>query len=157
MADSRRELVLKAIVTALSVASVTKNTEATTKPAGLAVHRHLTRMEGEADLPDITVFQAGLNPNDKVTDLNSPELLVRLRCRVKAAAGISGDEALDPILVWAELALMDDYTLGGVSAYIGSPDMDAISAREYADTFAEATLQFPITYETKWGDPRQAP
>ncbi len=157
MADSQRELVLKALVTALEVVSVTKNLEATTKPTDLVVHRHFTRSPNPKDLPDITVFVAGENPDGIATDLNTRELLVRMRCRVQAAEGISGDEALDPILVWAELATMADHTLAGASAFIGSPDMDAISSRELADTFAEATLQFPVTFQTKWGDPRQAP
>lgn len=157
MADSRRELLLKAVVTSLEVASVTKNTESTTKPADLSVHRHLTRMANQADLPDMTVFFAGEVPEALATDLNTRRALVRVRCRVKAAAGVSGDEALDPLLAWAELAIMEDYTLGGTSAEVGSPDIDPISAREFADTYSEATLQFPILYETKWGDPRQAP
>lgn len=157
MADSIREVALKAIETALKVTSVTWHSEATTKPTGLNVHRHLTRGADQSDLPDITVYYMGESNDEQATDESTRSVRVGVRCRVKAGAGVTGDEALDPILTWAEIALLNEYTLGGAVADARLEGIDAISAREFADTFAEATMQFEFTVLTKWGDPRQAP
>lgn len=160
MADSRRELALKAVRTALQVASVTKNSETTTKPAELNVHRHLTRQVVHADLPDCTVFYIGerVAPiSEGAVDESLRFVRVGVRCREKAPKGVTGDEALDPILVWAELSVLNDHTLGGLVADSHLAGIDAISAREFADEFAEATLEFEFKLQTKWGDPRQAP
>jgi hypothetical protein len=160
MADSRRELLLKAVQAALEVASVNWHSEVTTKPAGLNVHRYLTRSVDAGALPDLTVFYVGESLDaglQAATDESRRSVRVGVRCRVKAGAGETGDEALDPVLVWAELAALTDYTLGGAAANARLEGVDAITAREYADTYAEATLQFEFTVLTKWGDPRQIP
>lgn len=157
MADSQRELILKAVAAALAVAQVDWHSEITTKPADLNVHRHYTRMGQNADFPDITVYYAGEpEPDEDATDGAKHGMLVRLRCRAKAAAGVSGDEALDPVLTWAEIALLSEPTLGGLAADIRPPAADALSARELTETYAETHLQFEITHFTKWGDPRQS-
>lgn len=159
MADLR-ESVIAAIKTALEVASVNWHSEVTTKPTGLDVHRHLTRSVDQSDLPDITVYYAGETLSSALqgpTDESERAVRVRLRCRAKAAAGETGDEALIPVLGWAEFAVLTDYTLGGVAAMTELEMVDALSAREYADTYAEAMLQFVVTLQTKWGDPRQSP
>jgi hypothetical protein len=160
MPDSRRELLLKAMQTALSAASVTLNGETTARPAGLEVHRHLTRDVSQTSLPDITVYYAGETLSTALrgaTDESERAVRVRLRVRAKAAPGQTGDEAIDPVLAWAEVAVRTDYTFGGVAAMTELEMIDALTAREYADTYAEVTMQFVVTLQTKWLDPRQAP
>lgn len=154
---SKRDDVMAAAVTAISVASVTRNAETTTKPTGLTVHRHLMRQANASSLPDVTAFMAGEVLDDAITDEADRALSLRFRCRVAIADDESGDEALDPILTWVELSLTADYTLGGTCAALRVTSIDAISALEYADGWAEATVQVEVTYMTKWGDPRQAP
>lgn len=159
MPDSRRELLLKAAQAAVDVASVDLNGEETTKPAGLVVHRFLTRMPDSGSLPDVTLWYAGEGIDDRAdaaTDESQRSVRVRARCRAKAAAGQTGDEALDPILTWVELAMLADYSLGGLAAEGQANGIDAVSAREFADTYAEATIEFEFLLLTKRGDPRQA-
>lgn len=160
MADSRREVLLKAIETALGQATVDWHSEITTKPTGLAVHRHLTRQATKDTLPDVTIYLLGESPDpllEAAVDVAERRVRVGVRVRDTAGSGVTGDEALDPLLTWAEIAILNDYTLGGVVAYARQVGLDAVTAREYADTWAEATLQFEFVLQTKWGDPRQAP
>lgn len=160
MPDSLRETGMKALKAALEVGQVDWHGELTTKPSGLNVHRHFTRGPADSELPDITVFYIGEDLEHEMkgsTDESLRRVRFGLRVRVKAPAGETGDEALDPLLVWAEIAVLTDYSLGGLFSNARLEGIDAISAREVADTYAEATMQFVHTLQTKWGDPRQAP
>lgn len=154
---ARREAVLSALEAALKVAEVTKNGQTTTRPTDLKVHRFIARQADKRHLPDITVAVLGENPSELATDLVDRELVVALRCRVLVPEGISSDEALDELTVWAELAALADPQLSGAAADMSPPSLDQMTAREFADGWAEATLRLPITYQTKWGDPRQGP
>lgn len=157
MAD-RREVLLAAVATALGVASVNWHSEVTTKPAGLNVYRHLGRQADQDSLPDVTVLYLGedITPeNQGPTDVSERDVRVAVRCRATAAVSESGDEGLIPTIQWAEIALLTDYTLGGVAANGKLLRIDQVDTAEHADVYAEAVMQFVFTLHTKWGDPRQ--
>lgn len=159
MAD-RRESMLAAAKTALEVASVTWHSEATTKPTGLSVHRHLGRQMDKSQLPALVVRYFGEQPtpqNQAPTDVSERNVTLAVECRAVADADESGDEALIPVMGWAEIAILSDDTLGGVTAKIDAPRIDAIDTAEFADVYAAVLMQFPVTLHTKWGDPRSAP
>lgn len=159
MAD-RRELVLAACATALGVSSVDWHSEETTKPAGLNVYRHRTRQADVNSLPDAVVFYRGERPrtmNQAATDVSERQVRVGVLVRAFADSDESGDAALIPVMQWAEIALLSDYTLGGLCANGDLEDIEAVQTEEHADTVAEALLTFVFDVHTKWGDPRQVP
>lgn len=158
MAD-RRELVLAAAETALGVSSVNWHSEATTKPTGLGVYRHLARQADADGLPDVSVLYMGEDVLESATGEVDRNVRVGVRCRAVAdsTANESGDAALLDVLQWAEIALLTDYTLGGLASIGKLERIDQIEAQEHADTVAEALMSFMFVIQTKWGDPRQVP
>ena len=154
MAD-RRELVLAAAATALAVASVNWHSEVTTKPTGLEVKRHLTRQADVNGLPEVCVLYLGESLVESATGSVDRNLTIGIRARTKADSDESGDAALIPVMQWAEIALLTDYTLGGLASVGRLERIDAIDTQEHADVFAEALLSFVFIIQTKWGDPRQ--
>lgn len=148
---------MQAIEAALGVASVTKNTEETTKPTDLTVLREPTRPINEADAPVAFIFYGGEDVDDRITDEATRDVLVDVTVIAKATDTQRADEALDPLMVWAELAVMDDYTISGAAAFVRLRRIARLDLSEHASLFAAATLTFQVTLLTKWGDPRQAP
>ena len=157
MADSRWLALMQAIETALNVSSVTRNSEATTKPSGLTVLREPTRPINEADAPVAFVTYGGEEVDDRATDEASRDVLVEVTVMAKAADTQRADEAIDPLKTWAELAVMDDYTLGGAAAFVRLDRIDRLQLSEHANLFTALVLTFAVQLLTKWGDPRQAP
>lgn len=134
--------------------------EALTKPTGLNVYRHLSRQVDVDLLPTITVLYGGEQHtpmNLSASDVSERDISSLLVVRAKAAANESGDAALLDILQWAELALLSDYTLGGVAVNARLDRITQIDTEEHADVFAEARMEFVFSVHTKWGDPRQVP
>lgn len=156
MADLRESL-LAAAATALAVTSVNWNSVTTAKPTGLVVSRHLSRQVAVDGLPELSVLYLGEADIESATNSVDRNIALGVRVRAKADSDESGDAALIPVMQWAEIALLNDYTLGGVAADGRLERIDAIDTQEYADVFAEALLSFVFTVRTKWGDPRQAP
>lgn len=160
MADSRRELLVKASKTALEVSSVTWHGEETTKPSGLHVHRHLGRPVNQSDLPDVILNVFGEDHSElaeNTTDQSQRIVELGAHCRALAAPDKSADESLDEILTWTEIALLSDHTLGGVAAEGHYVRTDRVFTEEYSEAYAEAVMRFRFIQLTKWGDPRQAP
>lgn len=159
MADLRETLLANAKA-ALEVASVTLNSEATTKPTNLRVYRHIARHTDKDKLPDCSVIYLGENLealNASPTGVSERQVRVGVQCRAVATSSQSGDAALLPVLQWAEIALLSEYTLSGAAVEGRLVSIDAIDTAELADTFAGALARFEFTVQTKWGDPRQAP
>ena len=159
MAD-RRESLLAAAKTALEATSVDWHSEETTKPTGLGVYRHLGRQMDKDKLPAVVVRYFGEQPtqqNQAPTDVSERNVTLAVECRAVAPSDESGDEALIPVMQWAEIAILSDDTLGGVAVKTDPPRIDAIDTQEFADVYAAVLMQFPVTLHTKWGDPRSAP
>lgn len=160
MADSRRLDMMQATEAAIEVASVTKNAETTTKPLNLTVIREATRAMTVEDAPVVHVAYGGETVVDRESDAvgeSRREVEIEVTVIAKATETQRADEALDPLLVWCELAVMNDYTLGGTSAFVRLARIERLQVSEHADVFAAASMTFGATLLTKYGDPRQAP
>ena len=159
MADSRRELVLKAVETALEAATATMNSSALTKPTGLTVKRSPEREILHDDLPQMDVWVLKDVHSFHATNSATRVMTVRVRSTVTwlASDESSGDEALDQLLTWAEVALMTDETLGGVAALMVPAGLETPQVEERTEKYAQAVQDFDITYLTKFGDPRTTP
>lgn len=160
MADSKRLDLMQAVETALGVASVTMNSEATTKPSGLKVYREPVRQVNEADAPLALIVYGGEDLDDALTaatDESERAVSVDVTVAARATDTQRADEALDPLMVWVEIAVMSDPTLGGAAAYTRLRRVERLRYREEASLFAAATLTFESILLTKLGDPRQAP
>lgn len=160
MSDRRLELLVNAEA-ALNVDDIDVNGEATERPSGLQVERHRMRPRVKGQLPDMSVEYLG----ESVTDLlqgptDVDERNVRIGVRIRAVAGTDEavDEALFPLLGWAELALTGvDYTLEDVASFGFLERIEALRPEELADAFVGCRMIFAFTVPTKRADPRQAP
>lgn len=161
MADSRRELVLKAVETALEAATATMNSSALTKPTGLTVKRSPEREILHDDLPQMDVWVLKDVHSFHATNSATRVMTVRVRSTVTwlDADESSGDEALDPLLTWAEVALGADSSLGGLLPEGGvvPTTLDTPRVEERSEKYAQAFQDFDLTYLTKFGDPRTTP
>ena len=110
--SSRRDAVLDDLVTALGAASITLPSGATvSQPSGLNVHRQRAVPIDTDQLPAMVVYQvqeavdraSGRNPGF----LSRRKLQVAVEIRIDAGA-VSPDQALDPYLRWAVLAVCLD-------------------------------------------------
>lgn len=146
-----------AVESALEVTSVTTNSEETTKPTDLTVVREATRAMTVDDAPVVHVAYGGETITDMISDESRREVEIDVTVIAKATDTQRADEALDPLLVWCELAVMDDYTLGGTAAFVRLARIERLQVSEHADVFAAATMTFGASLLTKYGDPRQAP
>ncbi len=144
---SKRDAIVAAFVTALEVTIV----GATTKPVGLNVHRMRTRRIEVDKLPAAVVY-LGEETVDRDATLKSDRTFrVWVESRVKHP-GQSGDEALDPLLVWAVKAMLDDFTHGAKLNDLREVrtvwDLD-----ERAESLAAAAIEFEGIYQTLTTDP----
>ena len=143
---SKRDGIIVAAKAALELATV----GAFTKPAGLTVHRMRHRPIGQDALPALVLWFDNEPREEEATDQVERTLRFWTECRVKHA-GVSGDEALDPLLVWSEVALMDDPTLGGRCQLHARDTVWDLEAR--ADPLAAAAIQWDAIYPTNYKNP----
>lgn len=148
---SRRMALIDAAEVALNASSVVVNGVTYTKPVGLTVHRQRKRRLGQDKLPSIVLW---LGREPRVYDASEKvQRTTNLfgECRV-AHPGQSGDDALDPVLCWAEQALMADITLGGTCEDVSAQETEWDLADE-SDELARAAIRFEIKHQTKNADP----
>ena len=117
---SIREQIMVAVVTALAVASASCASGSFAKPSNLTVHRERTRPIETDMLPAVMVYADDDVPKPTGHEsyrapLTERQLSLTLECRAQGSANVSPDEALDPILIWAALALFADETFGGLA------------------------------------------
>ena len=157
MADSRRLQILDAVETRLASASVTVNGTARTKPAGLAVHRFRLRPIAGESLPAMVVYiQADPDPERRATGTLDRTMRVAVESLVKVTAGTPPDDAVDPLIIWAVLALLSEETLGGLARQI--TERGTVWAPEEGEqSFMRAMTVFDIQYLTRDNDPEAAP
>jgi len=110
--SSRRDAILDDIVNALSAATITlPNGSVVTKPASLNVHRQRAVPIDTDLLPAMAVYQVQevveRNPGRNPGFLSRRKLQVGVEIRIDAGAS-SADQALDPYLRWAVLAVCLD-------------------------------------------------
>ena len=157
MGDSRRLQILDAVATRLASASVTVNSVARTKPAGLSVHRLRQRPLQAESLPAIVVYmQADPDPDRRATGTLDRIMRVGVESMVQVAAGTPPDDAVDPLVVWAVLALLSEETLGGLARQITERGTVWVP-EEGEQSCMRALTVFDIQYLTRDNDPEAAP
>jgi hypothetical protein len=157
MGDSRRLQILDAAETRLNVASVTVNAVARTKPAGLNVHRFRLRPLQAESLPAMVIYmQTDPDPERRATGTLDRTMRVAVESLVKVTSGTPPDDAVDPLINWAVLALLSEETLGGLARQI--TERGTVWAPEEGEqSFMRALTVFDIQYLTRDNDPEAAP
>jgi hypothetical protein len=146
---SIREQIMAALVVALSTGGGS--------PAGLTVHRERTRPIEIDSLPAIMIYADDdvpktLGQQTYAAPLTERHLAVVLECRAQGSSGVSPDEALDPVLVWATITVLANERFGGLAS--GVEELrTAWSSREGDVPVASAKLIFTIRYRTSRLDP----
>ena len=143
MADSRREILTKAVTALLGAGG---------KPAGLNVSRGRYRAAEEGDLPLTTVFVIDEPQQEGDDDAIENLLQLGIMSRVKAGSSESADETLDPILVWIVQAILADNTLGGLCLRVRLIRTDW-DQEELLDPYGGAIQTFEIQFTTTESDP----
>lgn len=118
---SIREQIVLAIVAALGAATAPRAGGLVSPPSGLTVHRERTRAIEVDSLPAIMVYSDDNDPKPLAgqayaAPLTEHQLAVSLECRALGSASIPPDAALDPVLVWAALAIFADERFGGLAS-----------------------------------------
>jgi hypothetical protein len=146
---SYREQIIVAVVAALTAQS--------SPPAGLAIHRERTRPIEQDSLPAIMVYADDDVPKPLAAQvykspLTERQLSLVIEARAQAASGIPVDQALDPVLVFAALAVFADETFGGLASSV-EEGRTVWSSREGDIAVAAAKWSITIKYRTSRLDP----
>jgi len=149
MPTSIREQIIVALVAALNVS--------TGKPAGLTVHRERTRPIEIDSLPAILVYADDdvpkpLSQQTYAAPLTERQLSLAIECRAAGSSGVSVDETLDPVLVWAAAAVRADEKFGGLANGV-EEGRTVWSSRETDTPVAAAKWSITIRYRTSRLDP----
>jgi len=155
--DSVRLKVADAVKARLELASVTVNGAARTKPTGLTVHRFPNRPVTTDQLPAIVLFfLESPKPAYEASDTADRVLNLVCECRAAVPAGTPPDDAVDPLINWATLALLSAESLGGLAEKIdeGPTLWEAV---EEGQRHARARTVYEITFITLRNDPEAQP
>ncbi|MBZ5700255.1 MAG: hypothetical protein LAN84_00250 [Acidobacteriia bacterium] len=150
MAASIREQIMVALVAALGAGGAGS-------PPGLTVHRERTRPIEIDSLPAILIYADDdvpktLGQQTYAAPLTERQFSLTLECRAQGSNGISPDEALDPVLVWAATTVLANERFGGLASGVDE-GRTAWSSREGDVPVASAKLSFTIRYRTSRLDP----
>ena len=153
MADSIRETIVAAVVTALDGAG---------KPTGLGVHRFRARPLDREDMPAMAVYAMGeevrLETHGGVgTGTVRRTLTIRVEHRVKTlvTSADAPDTTLDPMLAWGTKALMTDAPLDAL--IISIEEANTLWETFDADSlYGGAAQHFELEYATDWDDQETA-
>lgn len=126
-------------------------------PSGLTVHRERTRPIETDSLPAIMVYADDDVPKTLAQQiykapLTERQLGISLECRAAGSSGVSVDEALDPILVFAAQTVLANEQFGGLASGV-EEGRTAWSSKEGDTQVAAAKLSFTIRYRTSRLDP----
>lgn len=126
-------------------------------PSGLTVHRERTRPIETDSLPAIMVYADDDVPKTLAkqvyrSPLTERQLSLVLECRAAGSSGVSVDEALDPILVFAAQTVFEDVTFGGLASEV-EEGRTAWSSKEGDTAVAAAKWSITIMYRTSRLDP----
>jgi hypothetical protein len=127
------------------------------KPAGLTVHRERTRPIEIDSLPAILIYADDdvpktLSQQTYAAPLTERQLSLALECRAQGSSGVSPDEALDPVLVWAAKTVLANERFGGLASGVDE-GRTVWSSREGDVPVASAKLSLTIRYRTSRLDP----
>lgn len=154
---SIREQVLLAVMAALGASSAPCGSGSFPQPGNLTVHRERTRPIETDSLPAIMVYADDEVPKPMAREtyrapLVERQLALTLECRAQGSATVPPDAALDPILIWAALALFADETLGRIASGM-EEGRTAWSSREADVPIASAKFGITVKFRTSRLDP----
>jgi hypothetical protein len=156
--SSIREQIVLALVAVLGSATLNHSDGSEeSKPAGLTIHRERTRPIEIDSLPAILVYCDDDPPKPIAqqiyrSPLTEHQLTISLELRAQGALNVPPDAALDPLYVWAMLAVGSDVSFGGLASEV-EEGKTAWSSREGDVPVASATLRITIRYRTSRLDP----
>jgi hypothetical protein len=147
LSASIREQIIAALMTALSTGG----------PSGLTVHRERTRPIEIDSLPAVMVYADDdvpktLGQQVYAAPLTERHLTLALECRAQGSSGVSPDEALDPVLVFATQTVLANEKFGGLASGV-EEGRTVWSSREGDVPVASAKVSFTIRYRTSRLDP----
>jgi hypothetical protein len=150
MSTSIREQIMVLLVAAL-------NAGGAGSPVGLTVHRERTRPIEIDSLPAILIYADDdvpktLGQQVYAAPLTERQFSLALECRAQGTTGISPDEALDPVLVWAAKTVLANERFTGLASGV-EEGRTVWSSREGDVPVASAKLSFTIRYRTSRLDP----
>lgn len=147
--SSIRERIIAALVVALNAQA--------SPPAGLTIHRERTRPIETDSLPAIMIYADDDVPKPLAqqvykSPLTERQLSLAIECRAQGSGTVSPDQALDPVLVFASLAVFADETFGGLANGV-EEGRTAWVSREADVPIAAAKWYVTIKYRTSRLDP----
>lgn len=149
MADSQREVVIKAVVAALEQPGPINGI---TRPPNLAIHRMRDRPIATDNLPAVVVFLDDREQGERVSYEVSQKATRTLRfvfqCRELAAGGLSADEKLDQVTAWVVAAVMEDDTFGQITRQALEISTRWDSRETDTGVLSAANIAFDVTYDT---------
>ena len=154
---SIREQMMLAIIAALSEGSTLSGSTVIAPPSGLTVHRERTRPIEVDSLPAILVYTEDDVPKTLGGDVYMAPLIecqatVSLECRAQGSGSIPPDAALDPVLVWAKLAIFADERFGGLASGV-EQGRTVWNSREGDVPIASAKWSITVKFRTSRLDP----
>jgi hypothetical protein len=147
MSTSIREQIMVALVAALGTGG----------PAGLTVHRERTRPIEIDSLPAIMVYADDDVPKTLADQryrapLTERQMTLAIECRGQGSSGVSPDQALDPMLVFAAQTVLANETFGGLANGV-EEGRTVWSSREGDVPVASAKWIITVRYRTSRLDP----
>jgi hypothetical protein len=158
--QSRRILIVKAIAATLGRANAVAGAVEFAKPAGLDVHRHLSRPIESEKFPAVVVGVAGSDEeaaSEQIVRGPGGALLrtllvdVMIRC-----VGKVPEDACDPYLTWAEVAVAEDPTLGGLCEDVVPILVGFLGVRGAKADISLAMIRLEVKYTTRMNNPTLA-
>jgi len=124
---------------------------------GLTIHRERTRQIETDSLPAILVYADDDIPNTLgsqtyAAPLTERKLTLAVECRAQGSDGVSPDETLDPILVYAAKTVLANEKFGGLANGV-EEGKTQWNSREGDVPVAAARLSFTVRYRTSRLDP----
>ena len=126
-------------------------------PSGLNVHRERHRPIETDQLDAILVYAEDDMPKPLAgvtyqAPLTERQLNLVLEYRANVPAGMTDDEALDPLIVWGTQQILENEKFGGLASGVDEGRTVWLS-REAEATVAAAAGHFTVKYRTKRTDP----
>jgi hypothetical protein len=138
------------------ISAVTGALEDPGGPAGLTVHRERTRAIEVDGLPACLLYFEDDEPAPIGSKYKAPlterDLNLAAELRATGDAGVSPDQALDPLIAWTLTQLFADESFGGLAN--GIVERKTVWASKEGDQpLASATIHLTVKYRTSRTDP----
>jgi len=154
---SIREQIILAVIAALGAATAATGAGLVSPPTGLTIHRERTRPVEIDSLPAILIYADDDVPKPLAgqvyaAPLEESELSLWIEGRAQGSGSIPPDAALDPIMVWAALAIFADERFGGLASGV-QKGRTVWNSREGDVPIASAKWSITVKFRTSRLDP----